>query len=271
MIVARGDQGRASVSAGASPGAAAPAGFEERAGRRRRWKVRRPLGLLRLRGPELWRMPDCEASPAPKLADAIRSERQRVAADLHDLVLQDLTFTLAHARALAGVSPATGRLAEADATPEMRDLVAAAERAVNGTRRLMEGLLDRDRHEPVALAVHTSVLAAARDGHVSFDAGSVDAEAAADRDTREALVHIGREAVTNAVKHAGGDARIEVRLERGDEWRLIVRDAGRGFDPKRAHTGFGLRSMRQRASELGGVLRVSSAPQRGSTVEAVLP
>jgi NarL family two-component system sensor histidine kinase LiaS len=83
-------------------------------------------------------------------------------------------------------------------------------------------------------------------------------------------VHIGREAVTNAIKHADPDA-IEVVLEYGDEWRLQVHDEGRGFDASRAVHGFGLESMRERAYALGGSLRITSVAGRGTTVEAVLP
>jgi signal transduction histidine kinase len=84
-------------------------------------------------------------------------------------------------------------------------------------------------------------------------------------------VHIGREAVTNAIKHAGGDADIEVVFERDEEWRLTVRDRGRGFDPRSISRGFGLESMRSRARELGGSLRVMSSLGEGSTVELTLP
>ena len=72
--------------------------------------------------------------------------------------------------------------------------------------------------------------------------------------TFSTIVHIAREAVTNAVKHGRPDA-IEVVLEYPEEWRLRIRDDGRGFDAERARRGFGLRSMRRQAHALGGRLR----------------
>jgi signal transduction histidine kinase len=153
---------------------------------------------------------------------------------------------------------------------QARTVVAAGERALAGAREVVDGLLSQ-HHEPVVEAVQASVRAAARNANVSFDADGVQTSAQPDRQTRHALVHIGREAVTNAVKHAGSDADVEVVFEHGDEWRLTVRDSGRGFDPSFASCGFGLESMRACAQELGGSLQVSSSPGVGSTIEVSLP
>jgi signal transduction histidine kinase len=119
-------------------------------------------------------------------------------------------------------------------------------------------------------AVEDGVRASARDTALGFDAGGVPTGAQPDRPTLDALVHIAREAVTNAVKHASPTA-IEVVLARDDEWRLQVRDDGRGFDAPAASGGFGLQSMRRQAQALGGSLRMTSAPGLGTAVEAVLP
>ncbi len=193
-------------------------------------------------------------------ADALTRERQRLAADVHDLVMQDLAFALANARALAD-DPACA--------PRASAVVAAGERALTGARSLLGDLLDRDRR-PVVVAVRDSVCAAARNTPLSFDAGGVPDGSQPDEPTLDTLVHIGREAVTNAVKHAGPTS-LEVVLEHTDEWRLRVRDDGRGFDSSDSADGFGLESMRRQAQALGGSLRVTSAPERGTTVEAVLP
>jgi signal transduction histidine kinase len=188
-------------------------------------------------------------------------DRRRIAADVHDLVMQDLSFALANARALAE-DPVLAQRAGV--------VIEASERALAGAREVVESLVSRDR-EPVVRAVEASVRAAARDAPVSFQAEAVSASAQVDPATHDALVHIGREAVTNAVKHAGADADVEVVFEYGDEWRLTVRDSGRGFDPSSARAGFGLESMRARVHELGGCLRINSKVGSGSTVEAILP
>jgi signal transduction histidine kinase len=202
-------------------------------------------------------------------AGALVQERHRIAADVHDLIMQDLSLALASARSLAE---------DPVRAPEAVTIVAAGERALAGAREVVVGLSERPG-KPIAEAVRSAALAAARHARLSFDAENVSREAHLDEQTRDSLVHIAREAVTNATKHAHA-AEVEVVLEHADEWRLTVRDAGRGFDPegkrderapREGGMGFGLESMRQRAEALGGSLRVSSAPGRGTTVEAVVP
>lgn len=194
---------------------------------------------------------------------ALATERRRIAAEIHDLVMQDLAFALATARGLAD-DPAQALHASA--------VVAAGERALTGARDIVGALTARDR-TPVVEAVRESVLTAARDVPLSFDARGVPAGDEPDRATLDTLVHIAREAVTNAVKHAAPTA-IEVVLEHDDEWRLRVCDDGCGFDPAAVRMGFGLQSMAGQARALGGSLRVGAAPDApltGVSVEASLP
>jgi signal transduction histidine kinase len=241
---------------------------------------------------------------------ALIQERRRIAADVHDLVMQDLALALASARALADEPDVHGR---PDAYRQASIVIAAGERALLGARQLLGDLSAMER-KPVVEAVEDSVRAAARSTPLNFDASSVPPGVQPDPPTLHALIHIGREAVTNAAKYADPTA-IEVLLERDDEWRLRIRDDGRGYDALRredtrpgrsslgqsgprqsgpgqsAHAwtggpdpllgtddcpdplpgGFGLESMRQCAHALGGSLLLISAPQGGTTVEAVLP
>jgi len=194
--------------------------------------------------------------------DGLSEDRRRIAADVHDLIMQDLSFALATARTLVD-DPALA--------PRASVVVAAGERALAGARDVVQGLVGEEDRKPVVEAVEAGVRAAARDSPVAFDAEGVLASAQADRPTQDTLVHIGREAVTNAIKHAGPDADVEVVLEHGEEWRLTVRDNGCGFDPDSTPRGFGLESMRARARALGGSLRLISAAGEGSTVEVTLP
>jgi signal transduction histidine kinase len=147
--------------------------------------------------------------------------------------------------------------------------VSAGERALAGARSVVSELVEHDTR-PIAQALEASVRAAARHTPLAFDAERVPSSAELDQPTREALVHIAREAVTNAVKHARANA-VEVILEHAGQWRLTVRDDGRGFDEAPAGGGFGLTSMRHSAHALGGAVHVGRASGGGTTVEAVLP
>ena len=91
-----------------------------------------------------------------------------------------------------------------------------------------------------------------------------------------AAIRIGREAITNAVKHAEAH-RIEVVV--GFEpalLRLDVWDDGRGFTPEegeqaRRQGHLGLSGMRNRAAQAGGSCAVKSRPEGGTVVTVELP
>ncbi len=195
------------------------------------------------------------------MAQALADERRRMAADVHDLIMQDLSFALATARTLAD-DPALA--------PQASIVVAAGERALAGARDVVGALVSQDR-KPVVEAVEAVVRTAARSVPLRFDAKGVPASAQPDQLTLDTLVHIGREAVTNAVKHAD-PLVVEVVFAYAEEWRLQVRDNGRGFDTGNTDRGFGLESMQRHAQALGGSLRVTSAiGTAGTIVEAILP
>ena len=81
-----------------------------------------------------------------------------------------------------------------------------------------------------------------------------------------------QEALVNAAKHADATL-IRVRVEADAEGlRLSVVDNGRGFQPgATAPTGYGLRSMRERAEAIGARLAVESEPRGGTRVVLLLP
>jgi signal transduction histidine kinase len=84
-----------------------------------------------------------------------------------------------------------------------------------------------------------------------------------------ALYFVGREAMTNAVKHTPG-ARILLSLRRRREARvtLEVHDDGPGFAAGEVLTTGGLQNMADRIGALGGVLSLESAPGAGTWVRA---
>ncbi len=89
------------------------------------------------------------------------------------------------------------------------------------------------------------------------------------------MYQVTRELLFNVVKHAGVDrARVKLIREE-DRLLLVVEDDGAGFDPAvlqpTGQGGFGLRSMRQRLSLLGGCLEVDAAPGRGTRMMLFLP
>jgi signal transduction histidine kinase len=86
------------------------------------------------------------------------------------------------------------------------------------------------------------------------------------------LYYCCREALQNAVRHAGSAARITVHLgDDGHELRFEVRDDGVGFDPEARSDGAGLRNMEDRIGMLDGRFEVRSAPGAGTVVSGAVP
>ena len=81
-----------------------------------------------------------------------------------------------------------------------------------------------------------------------------------------------KEAVHNVIKHSGAGV-MRLRLDcGGDSLCFEVSDDGRGFDPSAAGRGRnGLESMRQRMTDAGGFLQLSSSPGGGSMLTFTLP
>jgi signal transduction histidine kinase len=89
---------------------------------------------------------------------------------------------------------------------------------------------------------------------------------------KEALYRVGQEALNNAAKHAGARAMVITLEASSGELVLRVRDDGRGFDAAKSFPGhLGLRSMRERAASVGGVIVIRSSPGQGTEVTIRVP
>jgi signal transduction histidine kinase len=197
---------------------------------------------------------------------SIVEERNRLARELHDAVTQKL-FGLV----LAAESGAA--LIDHDAAQAAAQLELVRELA----REAMEELRSVIVHlHPAALA--SQGLAAALDKHVDglrrTHGREIDLRITGDAPVAAAVegdaFRIAQEALHNALRHAGADAQIAVRLEcEPDRLALTVTDDGVGFDPA-APAGrsrrLGVTTMAERARAAGGRLAITSKPGAGTTV-----
>lgn len=189
---------------------------------------------------------------------AVLQERRRIARDLHDGLAQELACLL---RSLDSLDRAADK-------EMMARLRRTAERA-HLEARLAIKTLAVPRKQSVNIAIAQAVCEVAERDHVRLELDVIpDIRLPAPR--AEAVVRIACEAVGNAARHSGA-GRVCLSLQRkGTRVRLCVSDTGSGFDPARPPDGFGLISMRERASSVGGDLRISSVPGHGTKVEATL-
>ena len=98
-----------------------------------------------------------------------------------------------------------------------------------------------------------------------------------DDDLRTILFRNVRELLTNTIKHARA-SKVKVQLENvAGDLRITVQDNGVGFKPDRvmgsvkSDGGFGLFSIEERMTDLGGKLEVRSAPHQGCTMVMSVP
>jgi signal transduction histidine kinase len=191
---------------------------------------------------------------------AALEERRRLARELHDGLAQELAFIATQSRWLS-------RRKDSDETIDQ--LVVAAERALDESRSAISALT-RPLDEPldVAIAQAAEDVAGRVNVRLRLDLQEgVEVPVA----TREALVRIVREAVSNTARHGKASAATVV-LSAAGPVTLRIDDDGIGFDPSdRDGRGFGLTSMSERARALGGELHVSSTPGSGTSVEVVIP
>ncbi|MFL6627117.1 MAG: triple tyrosine motif-containing protein, partial [Vitreoscilla sp.] len=202
--------------------------------------------------------------------DARLAERERIARELHDTLIQGF-----HGLMLR-FQTATERIPKDLAARAMMD--AAMDRAdavlIEGRHRL----LDLRREEPPALGPALAEAGEALALHRSARFGL--AETGTARPLRpeigDAFLRIGTEALANAFRHAQA-SRIDVELSHGDgELRLLVRDDGGGMDAEVLAAGrkpghWGLTGMRERAEQIGAVLAMRSHPGAGTELELRLP
>jgi signal transduction histidine kinase len=193
---------------------------------------------------------------------AVLEERRRMARDLHDGLAQELAFAATQARVLADTSehPTRARL-----------VAAAAERALDESRRAIAALT-RPLDEPLEVTVAQAAEEVCGRFGIPL-ALDVQPGLVASPATREALLRILREAVSNAARHSAA-SEVRVRLRGGDGLSLRVEDDGRGFDTDDlSHLSgrFGLVSMRERAEAAGGTFALVSRVEGGTSVEVTLP
>jgi signal transduction histidine kinase len=217
-----------------------------------------------------------EAQALRRAADASEVERKRIAADLHDSVIQDVSGLFIRSSALLG------RLSDGDADVWSRERVDAflhytrdlAGEAVQELRTLMielaPPLLDE---EGLASALRQLLTRLDRE-QISWVLECT--EERLDRRHQRLVYRVVQEALRNIVKHAQcHSVWVTVRLQGG---RLVasIRDDGRGFSAaeradrrKKGHAG--LRLLGQTVRDGGGELTITSAPGKGTTLRLVIP
>jgi signal transduction histidine kinase len=205
------------------------------------------------------------------LVTAREEERRRLRRDLHDGLgpaLAGSMMKVAAVRSLLASDPDR-------AAAILDDLAIDSRGMIDEVRRIAYNL------RPPALD-EVGLIGALRQHIAAFDEGGATGRALrVTLDTPDTLpplsaavevaaLRIALEGLTNAARHSGGSS-VQVRLTASeDAVEVAVADDGTGL-ANGSPAGIGLTSMRERAEELGGTLRVETSDRGGTTVAARLP
>lgn len=202
---------------------------------------------------------------ARRVVAAQDEERRRLARDLHDGVQQQLVML----RLRVGFARARLRTDASALDDVTDDLGQEIDRIIEGLRETGQDIFPsilQDR------GLQGALFSLAGRSAVPLDVtASPDPLPRFDADLEANAYFLVSEAVTNAVKH-GRARRITVVAQLiAGELRVTVKDDGRGFDVDRSLRSSGMNHMHDRASAVGGTLRVRSSPASGTTITAIIP
>jgi signal transduction histidine kinase len=197
---------------------------------------------------------------------AVVEDRERIARDLHDAIIQDLFAVGLSLQAQSQKIPnAAIQEAIGDTVQRLDEAIAALRRFIFdlrppmwSSRDIREELPDLLRHLGDAYPAQVRVT-------FQGDLGVLPPAVVDD------CLQIVSEAVSNALRHAETDVIDVTLIRETDELVVIVADQGIGFDPRERSTGMGLDNLRTRAVRAGGEAAISSSPGAGTTIRISLP
>jgi len=199
---------------------------------------------------------------------ALLEERERIARDLHDSIIQDLFAVGLSIQAQANqIDPVHDEVRR-----RLDDAVEKLDGTITSLRRFIFDLRPPVWARPSLrqqLADLVGQLSGPYQARVALEV-SCPPDLPAPH-LGDELLAVVKEALSNALRHSGA-AGIDVRVD-GNEERVVVAvaDDGAGFDPAHAPRGMGLANMAGRVEAAGGSFHLDTAPGKGTVVRASFP
>jgi signal transduction histidine kinase len=195
---------------------------------------------------------------------AVLRERERIARDLHDRVIQRLFATAMSLEAAARASTAP----EANAT-----LNRAVDELDDTIREIRSTIFELGHVDNTALSAEVQAVADELTPMLGFSPvvlleGPVDT--AVSQRLREHLLIVVREGLTNMAKHANASAA-SITVRAADDLMLRIVDDGVGITTLANDTSRGLQNLRDRATLLGGHCSARPGPVHGTAIEWTVP
>ena len=195
-------------------------------------------------------------------------ERELIACELHDGVIQDMTGAVMHLEAARRALEKGKPLSPAQ-LQEVQQLLRAG---IREGRRLIDGVRAPDLEQGLVPALQQLVARLADQKGIAIRFRHRLPSKRLSPGAENAIYRMVQECLNNVWRHSRSE-RAEVELVQTERAiRLTVRDWGVGFDPDQIdRKRFGLTSLRQRARLLDGMVLIQSTPGYGCTVRITLP
>jgi len=201
-----------------------------------------------------------------KLVTTQEDERKNISRELHDAVGQSLSAVQFELHDLAVVLPPK--------SPDLRDRVDRVRVMVEGATAMVRNmalLLRPSMLDDIGLpaAIEWQAREVSRPTGVRIRV-SADGIPDLPDEHKTCVFRIVQEALNNICRHANANS-VEITLRATDPWLVVtVQDDGRGFQPDRVK-GLGLAGMQERVESLGGSIKITSGPGKGTLIEVALP
>ena len=200
---------------------------------------------------------------------AVLRDRERIARDLHDKIIQRLFA--------AGMAlQAAARLPSDEVVARMEDTVDELDAIVNEIRATIFDLEIRPDDRPAMMAAALAVVDEMT-RHADLVASvrfQDDIEHKVSPEIADATLAALREALANTARHANArHVHVSMACD-GDQLQLLVEDDGRGLDPAEATLpgrGRGLKNLQTRARDWGGSCQIGPRPDGGTVLEWRVP
>jgi signal transduction histidine kinase len=201
-----------------------------------------------------------------QLVDAREQERHRIARELHDDIVQQLTLVGLWVDALRSGSTASAKT-DLDKLYDQISVVSKAARDLS--HNLYPFTLE---YLGLVGALKKLCRDTGMQSGLTISFSEKDVPSRLPSEISHCLFRIAQEALQNIVKHGHARAASMELKVRGGQALLEIVDDGIGMTPEQHHTmGMGLASMRERAAALNGNCKVTSGPLKGTIVEASIP
>jgi PAS domain S-box-containing protein len=203
--------------------------------------------------------------------NVLLEERSRIAQELHDTLLQSF---LGASMQLGGAMKSLA--SDSPVKPKLEQVLELMEQGIEEGRATIQGLRSSDsRPWDLVLALSGVQQELEVPSDIDFRVSVEGREQPLRPAVRQEIYRIGKEALVNAFCHSGAK-RVDCELEYTDsDLHLRVRDNGCGIDPQVLDAGreghWGLSGMRERATRIGAVLKISSSASAGTEIQLSIP